>query len=311
MGHIIQTGSFLPDNTVTNDKLIQQTQINSSDEWIQQRTGIKSRYWAEESLVDLGIKAAKKIVQPAQISDIKLVVVASMSSYLPTPSIANQLIATLGAENAWGFDINGACSGFVMAMEVANALSQQYTEGYTLVLGIEKMSQILDPDDRSTIILFGDGAGGLLIENNGKSLPDFCSHQFAQADTARAITVDTSQCQNSAVMEMKGREVFNFVMRQVIPTLKIFIEEHQLSFDYLIAHQANQRLLDLIEQKLLIAKEKIPSNIASVANLSAASIPVLLDKLVQQKKIRLEGKQQIVLTGFGAGLAWGHQSFKL
>lgn len=311
MGHIIQTGSFLPGDKITNDKLIQRTQIDSNDDWIQQRTGIKSRYWAEESLINLGIKAAKRVVQTSQIPDIKLVVVASMSSYLPTPSLANQLIAAIGAENAWGFDMNGACSGFVMALEVANALSQQYTEGYTLVLGIEKMSQILNPDDRSTIILFGDGAGGLLIENDGKALPEFCSQQLAQADSERAITVDVSHCQNSAVMEMKGREVFNFVMRQVIPTLKDFIEEHQLSFDYLIAHQANQRLLDLMEQKLSIAKEKIPSNIASVANLSAASIPVLLDKLVQEKKLRLEGNQQVVLTGFGAGLAWGHQSFKI
>lgn len=316
MSRIVATGSYVPEQVLTNEALIELTQIDSNDDWISQRTGIKKRHWAteEEGVAEIAVKAAKDILAKADsdvLQQIELVIVASMSSYLPTPSLAHHVIGALDIEGAWGFDVSGACNGFVIALETANALSSNRKGGYTLVIGAEKMSQILDHSDRSTVILFGDGAGGVLIENDGQPLTEFVSQQYASMDTDESIVVADHQIESLPSMTMKGREVFNFVTRSVIPTLKAFINDHQLKFDYLIAHQANQRLLDLMERKLSLKKEAIPSNIAQVANLSAGSIPVLLDKMVKDGRIKLDGQQKIVLSGYGGGLAWGHMAFKI
>lgn len=316
MSRIVATGSYVPEEVLTNEALIELTQIDSNDDWISQRTGIKQRHWAteEEGVAEIAVKAAKDILAKADsdvLQQIELVIVASMSSHLPTPSLAHHVIGALDIEGAWGFDVSGACNGFVIALETANALSSNRTSGYTLVIGAEKMSQILDHSDRSTVILFGDGAGGVLIKNDGQPLTDFVSQQYASMDTDGSIVVADHQKESLPFMTMKGREVFNFVTRSVIPTLKSFINDHQLKFDYLIAHQANQRLLDLMERKLSLKKEAIPSNIAEVANLSAGSIPVLLDMMVKDGRIKLDGQQKIVLSGYGGGLAWGHMAFKI
>lgn len=316
MSRIVATGSYVPEQVLTNEALIELTQIDSNDEWIRQRTGIEKRHWAskEEGVAEIAVKAAKDILSKVDsdvLQKIELVIVASMSSYLPTPSLAHHVIGALNIEGAWGFDVSGACNGFVLALETANALSSNRSSGYTLVIGAEKMSQILDHSDRSTVILFGDGAGGVLIKNDGHALPEFVSQQYASMDKDDSIVVTEHQSEKLPYMTMKGREVFNFVTRSVIPSLKSFINDHHLDFDYLIAHQANQRLLDLIGRKLSLTNEAVPSNIAEVANLSAGSIPVLLDHLVEEGCIKLDGQQKVVLSGYGGGLAWGHLAFKI
>lgn len=311
MSKVIATGSYLPKRIVTNQELIEQTGIDSSDEWITQRTGIKQRHFAtdEESVSDLAIAAVKDLLSQVDenvVQDIQLIIVASMSSKLPTPSVASSVQRALGIEEAWAFDISGACSGFVMALEMAEKLGRDKTSGYTLVIGAEKMSSILNFEDRGTSILFGDGAGAVLIQQDGTGLSDYQSQLTSIPDAEDSICV-----QADGRMTMDGRSVFNFVLRQVIPSLTNFIKNKVGAFDYLISHQANARFFEIFAKKLKVDLDKIPSNISDVANTSAASIPILLDQLVKAEQIPLDGSQRVVFVGYGAGLSWGQISLSL
>lgn len=313
MSRVINMGSYLPQNKLSNLDLIDKFQIDSSDEWIQQRTGIAQRYFAsqEEDVSQLAIQAAMNLFDQDDhsiIREIKNIIVATMSSRQPTPSIANQVSLALNCEDTFCLDINTACSGFVSALELAEHLSKNQVSGYTLVIGAEKMSQLLNPDDRSTNILFGDGAGAFLIEHDGKGLLDFHSAMHSVGD--EALSIEVSQ-DTQYLLQMKGREVFNFVSRKVIPSLIDFVEEHVPDFDFLVCHQANQRFLDFIVKKMKIDEAKLPANIKEVANLSAASIPVLCHQLVKNKQLKLDGTQTIILCGFGAGLSWGNITLKI
>lgn len=315
MSRIIATGSYLPEKVVTNNKLIEQTAINSSHEWIVQRTGIQQRHFAaaDETVSDIATLAAKNLLKKLDetvVHEIQLIIVATMSSKLPTPSVASQVQRALGISEAWAFDISGACSGFVMALEVAEKLSRDFTAGYTLVIGAEKMSNILNFADRGTSILFGDGAGAVLIANDGTGLPNYQSSLTSIPDPEDSIYL-ASESPDNGMMEMEGRAVFNFVVRQVIPSLIPFIENQAGDFDYLLSHQANYRFIEIIAKKLKVSLDRVPSNIAQVANTSAGSIPILLDELVKKEKIRLDGSQKVVLVGYGAGLAWGQISLQL
>ncbi len=314
MSKIVATGSYLPEKVVTNTQLIEQTGIDSSDEWITQRTGIEQRHFAaeNETVSDIAAKAAKDLLAKLEsevANDIQLIIVATMSSRLPTPSVASQVQRALDIPQAWAFDVSGACSGFVMALEMAEKLSCDKTSGYTLVIGTEKMSDILNFEDRGTSILFGDGAGAVLIKHDGQGLTNYQSELTSIPDPEDAICVQTET--TNGLMTMEGRSVFNFVLRQVIPSLSSFVKNKVGEFDYLISHQANYRFIEIIAKKLKVPLESIPTNIAKTANTSAGSIPILLDQLVQEDTIRLGSGQTIVFVGYGAGLAWGQISLNI
>lgn len=315
MSKIISTGSYLPRHVMGNDELVEKTGIESSDDWISKRTGIRQRHFAgeDESLAYLASQAAKQTIESYGkdiYNQINLIIVASMSSKLPTPSIASQVQRELGIEECWAFDLSGACSGFIMALDVAESLGHRYQEGYSLVIGAERMSDIIDFSDRSTSILFGDGAGAVLIKNDGQGLCEYASDLSGVPDTSDSITVDIADGE-PAHIAMSGREVFNFVVRRIIPSLSTFIKEKVGEMDYLVSHQANARLVDIMVDKLEIDHDKAPLNIQKVANTSAGSVPILLDELVREGKLRLNEEQKVVLTGFGGGLSWGHLTFKI
>lgn len=312
MSKIVATGSYLPKRIVTNTELIQQTGIDSSDEWITQRTGIQQRHFASENekVSDIAVKATKDLLVTLDkdvVDQIELIIVATMSSRLPTPSVASQVQRALDIPQTWAFDVSGACSGFVMALELAEKLSRDKKSGYSLVIGTEKMSDILDFEDRGTSILFGDGAGAILIAHDGQGLPDYQSEMVSIPDPKNAIYVEKER-ETEGLMTMDGRSVFNFVLRHVIPSLSDFIENKVENLDYLLSHQANYRFIEILSKKLSIPIDKIPANIAKTANTSAGSIPILLDQLVKAKKIQLNGSQKIVFVGYGGGLAWGQIS---
>lgn len=317
MSRIIATGSSLPKNKWSNNQFIEETKIDSSDEWIQKRTGIKYRYIAgeDETVLRLASDACEDLFNrnpEINLSNVQLIVVATMSSLGPTPSIANQLQAKLGIEGAWGFDLNGACSGFVMALDVANKMSSSSQQGYTLVVGVEKMSNILNFQDRSTSVLFGDGAGAVLIEHDGSGLTQFKSELKVVGANNQSIQVEPVRqelAENKLTMD--GHDVFNFVNRTVISATKQFVDELTAPIDYLLFHQANVRLIQMIGKKLKLPSEKIPVNIDQVANTSAASIPILLDELVKNSKIPLDGSKGVLFSGFGGGLAYGNIYTKL
>lgn len=315
MSKIVATGSYLPRKLVTNTELIERTGIDSSDEWISQRTGISQRYFAleEETVGDLATEAAKNLLdqlEPEVVNEIQLILVATMSSRLPTPSVANQVQRNLEIPQAWSFDVSGACSGFMTALEVAEKLSRDKESGYTLVIGAEKMSDILNFEDRGTSILFGDGAGALLIKHDGQGLPNYQSELNSIPDLEDSIRVKTDE-QAEERMTMEGRSVFNFVLRKVVPSLSNFIKDHVGEFDYLLSHQANYRFIEILAKKLKVPLEKIPTNIQEVANTSAGSIPILLDQMVKNQKISLDSSQKVVFVGYGAGLAWGQISLTI
>lgn len=308
LSKVIATGAYLPGDAVKNERLIRETAIESSDEWIVQRTGIKKRHFAsvEESVSDLATKSVEKLLHRLDTDirqEIDLIIVATMSSQSPTPSVASQVQAALGIEESWAFDVSGACSGFVMALELAEKLTNQKRTGYSLVIGAEKMSNILNFEDRSSSVLFGDGAGAVLIKNDGEGLKNYTSELKSIPDPKNSIHLEAQE-----LMTMDGRAVFNFVLRKVIPSLAEFVEKQTEPFDYLISHQANYRLIEMIAKKLKVSLERVPTNIDEVANTSAASIPILLNKLVNEKKIKLDGNQKLVLIGYGGGLAWGQIS---
>ncbi|AXY25196.1 3-oxoacyl-ACP synthase [Suicoccus acidiformans] len=308
MSRIIATGRYLPGKPIDNETFIKQTGIESSDEWIQQRSGISKRYFAreDETLADIATQAAIRALAslaediPKQI---RRIIVATMSSLGQTPTIANQVQAKLGLEGAWCFDVSGACSGFAMAYDIAVRLAQGETEGYTLVIGAEKMSQILNFADRSTSFLFGDGAGAVVLKHGGFETLNYESEFHSMPDTSNSLLVQSQEA-HAMTLAMDGREVFNFVYKTAIPSLVDFLKRTG-DFDYLLCHQANRRFLELIERKGKIHSEQIPQNIHEVANISAASIPILLDSLVEGGQISLDGTQEVVLFGFGAGLSWG------
>lgn len=314
MSRIIATGAYLPENTVKNTELIEANQLDSSTEWIEQRTGIKERRFASDSetVASIATNAATDLLSKIEADirqEIKLIIVATMSQREYTPSTANKVQLNLQCDNAVSFDINAACSGFIYALDIAEKMSKSFQSGYTLVIGAEKMSQILDFSDRGTAILFGDGAGAVLIANDGEGLLDYDSNLYSQGDEALSIEVLPNEV-NDIVLTMKGRDVFNFVQRTVLPSLETFINKHE-SIDYLISHQANYRFLKMMAKKFKMDSSKIPSNIEQVGNTSAASIPILMNELVESKQLKLDGTQSIIMTGFGAGLTWGEIHTKI
>jgi len=315
MSRIIATGSYLPKKVVTNTELIEQTGIDSSDEWITKRTGISKRHFAskEESVSDIATQAVENLLKHLDktvVQEIHTIIVATMSSHLPTPSVASQVQRDLNIDQAWSFDVSGACSGFIMALDVAEKIGKEKSSGYTLVIGAEKMSNILDFSDRGTSILFGDGAGAVLITNDGQGLTDYQSSITSIPDPKNSICVPAGK-KTAGLMTMEGRSVFNFVLRQVIPSLAKFIEEGVGEFDYLLSHQANYRFIEILAKKLKVNLDKIPANIDEVANTSAGSIPILLDQMVEEGHIHLEGSQTVIFVGYGGGLAWGQSSLKI
>lgn len=314
MSRIIATGAYLPEQIVTNTELIQSNKLDSSNEWIEQRTGISQRHFAkdEETVATIATQAAKNLLDKLDEDirqEIRLIIVATMSQREYTPSTANRVQLMLACENAMSFDISAACSGFIYALDVAEKMSRSFESGYTLVIGSEKMSQILDLSDRGTSILFGDGAGAVLIKNDGNGLEGYNSQLYAQGDEELSIEVSPNE-DNKVFLSMKGRGVFNFFQRIVLPSLENFVHQQE-SVDYIISHQANYRFIKLMSNKLKMDINQIPSNINRVGNTSAASIPVLLNELVEDHQIKLDGSQSIVMTGFGAGLTWGEIFVKL
>lgn len=311
MSRIISTGSYLPGKAISNKQLIEETKIDSTDDWIVKRTGISQRYFAanDETVSDLAIKSAKNLLAKVDQEikqKIHTIIVASMSSLAPTPSVASQVQAALGIKESWSFDINAACSGFTTALENVEKMSRSQSKGYSLIIGAEKMSNIIDFSDRRSSVLFGDGAGAILIENDGEGLTDYESNLVSIPDSKKSIHFSKD---NALLMD--GRSVFNFVLRRVIPSTADFINKKEKDFDYLISHQANERFIKILSKELDLSLDQLPMNIKELANTSAASIPILLDELVAKDKIKLDQSQNIIFLGYGGGLSWGQISLTI
>ncbi|MDW8650523.1 beta-ketoacyl-ACP synthase III [Streptococcus suis] len=313
---ISQVAHYLPKKIVTNDDLAQR--METSDEWIRSRTGIGQRHIVTgETTSDLASQVARKLLEKSQLdaSEIDFIIVATITPDASMPSTAAMVQAAIGAKKAFAYDLVAACSGFVFALSTAEKLlaSGVYKRG--LVIGAETLSRSVDWSDRSTAVLFGDGAGGVLLE--ACEQPSFLA-EILRTDGSRGASLTagldqketpfSTQSRQQPFIQMEGRAIFEFATRDVTATMAELLEQADMTVDcvdYFLLHQANIRILDKMARKLGVAREKFPANMDKYGNTSAASLPILLSECVESGMLRLDGSQTVLMAGFGGGLTWG------
>lgn len=300
IGKICGTGSYVPEEYLDNDDLSQM--VDTSDEWIRERTGIGKRHIAkEETTVSMAVKAAKKALESAgvQPAEIDLLIVSTISSNVILPCTACEVQKEIQAIHATCFDLNAACTGFLFAYNTAQAYIANGMSKNALVIGAESLSNLVDWEDRGTCILFGDGAGAAVLRAESGEMYAAVTH--SDGEKGDALT-----CDMGAFMKMDGQEVFKFAVRQVPACITEVLQKNNLSvddIDYFILHQANRRIVEAVARRMKVDVEKFPMNLQEYGNTSSASIPLLLDELSRQGK--LKKGQKLIFAGFGAGLSWG------
>lgn len=311
---IIGTGSALPERIVTNEDLAEM--VETSDQWIRERTGIGSRHISTgETVAELSAAACEKALADAGRSaeEVELLLVATCSPESGIPCVACQVQGIIGATNAVAFDLNAACSGFLFALHTAWAYMETGICRNALIVGAEVLSKLVDWTDRGTCILFGDGAGAVLTER-GEQDNIFKYVQHSDGSRGGALTCDTRQLKNPYVeiplqspwIQMDGREIFAFALRRVPECIEEALGQAGITaddVDMFVLHQANYRIIEGIAKRLKQDIRKFPVNLDKVGNMSSATIPVLLDEL--RKEGRLKDGMNVVMSGFGAGLTWG------
>ncbi|HFI0305694.1 TPA: beta-ketoacyl-ACP synthase III [Streptococcus suis] len=319
---ISQVAHYLPEKIVTNDDLAQR--METSDEWVRSRTGIGQRHVVtDQTTSDLATAVAQDLLEKAQIGaeEIDFIILATMTPDSVMPSTAALVQAKIGATKAFAYDLVAACSGFVYALSTAEKLiaSGRYQKG--MVIGAETLSRVVDWSDRSTAVLFGDGAGGVLLEACVQ--PSFLG-EILRTDGSRGASLTAGIDQkctpfsdatcSQPYIQMEGRAIFEFATRDVTGTIAELLSQQGLladRIDFYLLHQANSRILDKMARKLGVASEKFPANMDKYGNTSAASIPILLSECVEAGTLRLDSGQTVVLAGFGGGLTWGTLLLKL
>ncbi len=310
---IIGTGSCLPETVVTNDDLAKL--MDTSDEWISSRTGIRERHLAkEETTAGMSVEAARRAMENAGVTaqDIDLIIVGTVTADQITPACACEVQAEIGADHAVAFDINAACSGFMFALQIAHVYLQTGVCRTALIIGAETLSRIMDWSDRSTCVLFGDGAGAAVVRaQEGAGLIAF--DQGTDGVRGRVLSCPGRSNNNPLVetsrelryVHMDGQEVYKFAVTQVPASLQKTIGAAGLTvedIDYFALHQANIRILQAVAKRLKVSEEKFPISLDHCGNISAASVPILLDEM--NRKGLLKPGMKIALAGFGGGLTW-------
>ncbi|MCT1904015.1 beta-ketoacyl-ACP synthase III [Oceanobacillus sojae] len=300
---ILGTGHYLPTNVVTNNDL--EKIVDTNDEWIRTRTGILERRLATDDIdtSDMAYHASVEALKEADVKaeDIDLILVATVTPDTAFPSIACLIQDRLGAVNAAAMDIGAACAGFMYGVITANQFIAAGTYKNVLVVGTEKLSKITDWTDRSTCVLFGDGAGAAVIGevSEGKGILSF--ELGANGAGGKELYLNKEDH-----IIMNGREVFKFAVRQMPESTINVVEKIGLSredVDYLVPHQANIRIMEAARERLGISEDKMAKTIERFGNNSSASIPMALSEAVKEGKIK--DNDLIVLVGFGGGLTWG------
>ncbi len=308
---IIGTGAYLPAKILTNQDL--EKTVDTSDEWIHARTGIRQRHIAadDEQTSDLALAASRRALAAAGIdaADLDLIVVATTTPDMVFPSTACILQAKLGARNCPAFDMQAVCSGFVYGLATADQFiwSGQYRNA--LVVGAEIYSRILDWNDRGTCVLFGDGAGAVVLQRS-ETPGIISSHLHADGAHVNMLsvpgTVSRGQVSGRPFVHMDGQSVFKFAVKVLNEVAEEALAANQLEasdLDWLVPHQANIRIIQATTRKLGISMEKVVVTVDRHANTSAASIPLALDEAVRDGRIR--AGQHLLLEGVGGGFTWG------
>jgi 3-oxoacyl-[acyl-carrier-protein] synthase-3 len=315
---ITGVGSFLPKKVLTNDDLSKM--LDTTDEWITKRTGIKERRIVENEVAasDLAIEASLRALDDANVlpSEIDLIIAATITPDCLVPSTACFIQEKIGAKNAGAFDLLAACSGFVYALSIAKGFVASGAMKTVLVVGTECLSKITDYTDRSTCILFGDGAGAVVVQRgNGKKeiVTTYLGSDGSQADLltlpAGGSKLPASQAtieSRSHYIQLKGKELFKTAINNMVSMITKAATENNMQvedFDMIIPHQSNIRIIDAAMERLKQPREKAYINIDRYGNTSAASIPIALDEI--DKGDMLKPGDSVLLVAFGGGLTWG------
>jgi 3-oxoacyl-[acyl-carrier-protein] synthase-3 len=308
---IIGTGSYLPEKLVTNADLART--VDTSDEWIQQRTGIRERHFAADGQMasDLALEASRRALEAAGIGPdaLDLILVATTTPDMVFPSTACILQSKLGAKGMPAFDVQAVCSGFVYALHTADLYMQSGQYRHILVVGAEVYSRILDWEDRGTCVLFGDGAGAVVLARS--DTPGIlASRLHADGSHAGILSVPGQVCRGGIsgrpLLQMEGNAVFKFAVRVLEEVALETLAAAALpadAIDWLIPHQANIRIIQATAKKLGLSMEKVVTTVDRHANTSAASVPLALDEAVRDGRIR-QG-HHVMLEGVGGGFTWG------
>ena len=298
----LSTGSFVPPRRMTNQDF--EKIVDTSDQWIVERTGIHARHVAEEeTTLTMAMAAAKQAMEGVDPSAICLVLVATFTPDQATPSVASQLQQALGLpEEVLAYDINAACSGFLFALLTAERLLEAMPGKCALLVGADKVSGRLDYTDRGTCILFGDGAGAAVVQADGR--PTWAD--YGNRSNGSAIYTD-----EKGLLRMEGRQVYQFAVRTVTQSIRNVLEKAGLEpgqLDHVVCHQANHRIIEAVARHLGAPMELFFENLGEYGNTSAASIPLALDEM--HRNGMLKSGQRVLLEGFGSGLSWGSYLFE-
>ena len=338
-GKIIGTGSYVPENIVTNNDLTKI--VETSDSWIEERTGVKQRHLMKnETTATMPTEAAKRAVENAGIKpeEIDVIVVSTVSSNLILPNTACFVQEQIGAINAFCFDINTACTGFMMAYNTVQSYINSGLVKTALIIGAEGLSRIVDWSDRGTCILFGDGAGAAIVKAseaavfetvmksdgrkgsaltcyNGfaarprkifteekQEISDIYEKMNGQENSGTCKKID-GQKSSDTFVKMDGQEIFRFAVKEVPKCINELMEKMNITsddVDMFVLHQANLRICQGIAKRLKISMDKVPTNVSEYGNTSSACIPILLDELFKAGK--LKKGDRIIMSGFGAGV---------
>lgn len=314
---IAATGSYVPERVLTNFDL--EKMVDTTDEWIRERTGIRERRIAaeKEAASDLAYEAAKAAFKKTDIKpkDIELIIVATVTGDMPFPATACHLQQKLGLKKAAAFDINAACSGFLYGLSIANGFIRSGTYKRILLIGSELLSRITDWEDRSTCVLFGDGAGAAILEATNEDRGIISTHLRSDGSMWELLHMPGGGSRNPAskdtvkkkmhCIKMKGNETFKIAVRTLEGLVRETLAENKLKISQLallIPHQANLRIIQATAERLDMPIEKVMVNIDKYGNTSAASIPIALDEAVRQGRVR-DG-DYVLLEAFGGGLTW-------
>ena len=312
---VIGCGAYLPENVVTNQELA--ARVDTTDEWITERTGIKQRHIAAEGELTshLGTKAAQRALAAAGIdaSEVDLIICATSTPDETFPATATRIQAQLGINDAIAFDIQAVCSGFIYALATADNFLKVGQAKTALVIGAETFSRILDWTDRGTCVLFGDGAGAVVLRAlpssaNGKGRGILSTHLHADGRFHDSLYVDGGPSSTGTVghLRMEGKEVFRHAVEKLASVVEEALSANGMTgadVDWLVPHQANKRIIDGMARKLGLGSNRVVITVDHHANTSAASIPLALAEAVGDG--RLQPGQVVLLEAIGGGLAWG------
>ena len=312
-------GSFVPEKTLTNDDLAKM--MDTTDEWITTRTGIKVRHITtdDETTALLATEAAKRALETANLDprELELIIVATITPEMVFPSTASFVQRALGANKAWVFDLAAACSGFVYGLSIVQQFVETGRMKNALVIGAETLTKITDWKDRTSCILFGDGAGAVVLQrvDDGRRGLIYSTH-YSDGDRWEALNCQAYGSRHPAgkelddpkkiYMQIKGREVYQQAIRRIVETVTECLDRCNLTIDdvaMVISHQMNARIIESSAKRLNLPDEKVFLNISEYGNTSAASVPIAFDECARTGKIKRG--DTIILVAFGAGLTWG------